>query len=498
MADSRETTAIDFSDLQGLLRFGHGKLKEAEFLLLTVADPAAARDWLRRAPVTTAETRQPPPVTALQVALSASGLRALGLDAALLAQFPQPFLAGMAGEDSRSRRLGDVGRNAPVNWAWGVPEPHVLLMLYAVPGGLADFKAGLLDSGFEAGFKVVRSLPSTSRGIEPFGFLDGVSEPVIDWEGRFPTALHSRLDYANMLAPGELVLGLPNEYQERTSRPLLGAGTRGSERLPPAPEAPDHRDFGLNGTFLVLRQLHQDVRAFWRFLDRAADGDPARRETLAAAMVGRHRDGRSLLPDGREIPGGSPGNSFTYDDDVDGRICPLGAHIRRANPRNGDHPPGVRGFLPWLLSTLGFRRRRDKLPGRHDLVASTRFHRLVRRGREYGPVLTPEEALQPGPDEERGILFVCLCADLVRQFEFVQNAWIASPKFDGLGEEADPLLGNRVPLPDGTPTDRFSLPRAAGSTERLRGLPPFVTVRGGAYFFMPGLRALRFIAAAGG
>lgn len=477
--------AVDFADVQGLARFGHGRLRDATFLLAEVTDPTAARAWLAAAPVTTAETRDPRPGTALQVALTAAGLRALGLDAAVLAQFPQAFLAGMAGEASRSRRLGDVGANAPEAWHWGVPEPHLLLMLYAEPGGLDALRAAVLGPAFDAGFRLRHTLPTaTARGIEPFGFADGVSEPVIDWDQTFTTELHHRLTYANLLAPGELLLGYPNEYGEIAARPLTH----------PADPAVPAVDLGLNGSFLVLRQLHQDVRAFWQHLDAAAGGVPAGREALATAMVGRRRDGTALIADGPAIPGGRAGNDFTYGADLDGHACPVGAHIRRANPRTGDHPPGVRGLWSWFLSTLGFRRRPDGLGGRHDLVASVRFHRLIRRGREYGPVLTPEEALLPGPDAERGILFVALCADIVRQFEFVQEAWLYGPAFDGLHAERDPLTAARTPLPDGTATDRYTIPRWTGLPDRLDGLPRFVTVRGGAYFFLPGLRALRAIA----
>lgn len=490
--------AVDFTDMQGLLRFGHGKLQAAEFSLLEVLDVAAARDWLQAAPVTTAEYLETPPRTALQLAISASGLRALGVEPEIVAGFPQPFLAGMAGEESRSRRLGDVGPNNPAGWQWGRPEPDILLMLYAEPGGLEAHKQDVLGAGFERAFKIMRSLPtSTSRGMEPFGFADGISEPKIDWEQGFTTELHRRLDYANLLAPGELVLGYPNEYQEVTPRPLVEPKAPGAETLPTALDAPHRRDLGINGSFLVLRQLQQDVRGFWQFVDRASGHDPAKREALATAMVGRRRDGTPLVEDERDIPGGRRGNNFTFDSDVDGRVCPVGAHIRRANPRTGDHPPGVEGFWSWLLSTLGFRRRQDGLQGRHDLVASTRFHRLIRRGREYGSAISPEDALQPGSEAERGLHFICLCANLVRQFEFVQNAWIASSRFDGLRGEADPLLGNREAAEGGIATDGFSMPQPSGVTERLDGLPPFVTVQGGAYFFLPGIRALRFIASRG-
>lgn len=500
MATAMQRTAdIDFADVQGLVRFGHGKLKAAEFMLLEVADAAAARAWLKDAPVTTAEKLKEPPTTALQVAFTAGGLRALGVEEAIVAEFPQPYLAGMAGDESRSRRLGDQGPNDPACWLWGRPEPHVLLLLYAESGGLEAFKTSVRGDAFERGFREMHRLPEgASRGTEPFGFADGLSEPVVDWEGSFPTDQHRRLDYANMVSPGEMLLGYSDEYQEIGPRPLVDPQTPGAEQLPEAADVAGRRDLGRNGTFLVLRQLQQDVRGFWQYLDRVAGGDAQKREALATAMVGRHRDGRGLIVEERDIPGGKPGNNFTFDHDIDGYACPIGSHIRRANPRTGDHPPGVTGFWSWLLSTAGFRRRRDGLKGRHDLVASSRFHRLARRGRAYGKELSLEEALAPGSDEEQGLLFVCLCADLVRQFEFVQEAWIAGEKFNGLDGERDPLIGNREPLADGKATDHFSIPRLTGVTGRVEGLPQFVTVRGGAYFFMPGIRALHFIASRGG
>jgi hypothetical protein len=154
--------AIDFADMQGLVRFGHGKLKAAEFLLLDIADPAAARAWLAAAPVTTAEKLDAPPATALQLAFTAAGLRALGVEADIVDQFPQPFLAGMAGEDSRSRRLGDIAGNDPSHWHWGRPEPHLIVLLYAEPGQLNAFKAGVTGEHFDRAFTVVRILPKTT------------------------------------------------------------------------------------------------------------------------------------------------------------------------------------------------------------------------------------------------------------------------------------------------------------------------------------------------
>jgi len=216
-------------------------------------------------------------------------------------------------------------------------------------------------------------------------------------------------------------------------------------------------------------------------------------------MIGRKMDGTALLPTSAEpIPGTDPRylsqNEFTYLSDRDGIRCPLGAHIRRANPRNADLPPGSTSLLDRVLHKLGFGNRNF----RDDVIASTRFHRILRRGREYGPPLPPEEAIGDAPDKgEHGIHFICIVANILRQFEFVQNAWIVGTKFDALTEESDPLLGNREAVPGCPFTNTFSIPQASGVRTRITNLPQFVTVRGGAYFFLPSLSALRYFANAG-
>ena len=223
-----------------------------------------------------------------------------------------------------------------------------------------------------------------------------------------------------------------------------------------------------------------------------ANGWP-RRWSVAA------RNGKPLVGLTQEAIAGNAGspqpdlNAFTYRSDPQGLRCPLGAHVRRANPRNADLPPGEPGILSWLKRTLGF----DAEALEQDFVASTRFHRLLRRGREYGPEVPLAQALAGAPGgAESGLHFICLGGNIARQFEFVQSAWIMGTKFDGLTGESDPLLGHRLPGPDATPTDGFSMPQADGPDRRLTGLPQFVTVLGGAYFFLPGIRALRYLATA--
>jgi deferrochelatase/peroxidase EfeB len=132
-------------------------------------------------------------------------------------------------------------------------------------------------------------------------------------------------------------------------------------------------------------------------------------------------------------------------------------------------------------------------------MSSVRFHRILRRGREYGAGLSPSDALAPAPpnDPERGLHFICLNANISRQFEFLQNAWIMNTKFSGMTGESDPLLGNREPRPGCPTTDDFVIQKADGLPRRVSRLPQFVTVRGGAYFFLPSLRALRYFADAG-
>jgi deferrochelatase/peroxidase EfeB len=502
----------DFGDIQGLVRFGHRHLKSAQFVLAHVADPIAARRWLaaKAAPpmgavdplaVTTAVKIELPDA-ALQVAFTHHGLVKLGVSLSVLKDFASEFRFGMS-EKNRARRLGDVGRNDPACWDWGGAGnvPHVLVMLYARPCKFdalaADLESQLLASGF-SNLKIRTT--HDMHDVEPFGFADGISQPEIDWAREKPVRSRITTDYTNMAALGEFLLGYPNEYGKYTDRPLLDPHDDPKGILPLAEDRPGKRDFGRNGTFLVVRDLQQHVRRFWQFIDREAGPTPHQRAILAHSMVGRTIAGDPIVRlRERPIPGVGRDtqdvwyNQFTFEDDPAGTTCPFGAHVRRANPRNPDVPYGSDNFAIRLLRLIGFDGR-----GPHDGVpASTRFHRILRRGREYGTRLTPEEAIASDAQDdvdERGLRFMCLNASILRQFEFVQSSWLASSKFDALTGESDPLVGNRLPLANGSVTDGFTLPREGGLPRHLCGLQQFVTVRGGAYFFLPGMSALRYIA----
>lgn len=488
--------SVEFEAIQGIVRFGYGKLTESCFLLATIKDADQARLWLDTAPVANAVIRSEAPQTALQVAFTYEGLRNLGCSTELLSQFSTEFKVGLD-DSARARLLGDVGDSSPDQWLWGSKSNHadVLFMLYARPATLETWKGSILTPQWDAAFEVVTELKTSNLdGVEPFGFTDGVSQPEVDWErSRVPRQIEDA--YTNRICLGEVLLGYPNEYNHYTDRPLLPLDSASAEVLPIAEEQADMRDFGRNGSYLVLRTLEQDVEEFWRFVREHTDDDEAA-ETMAAAMVGRRKDGSPLAaPSSHIIPGVDRNdfhNQFDFSSDPDAVKCPFGAHIRRANPRNGDLPsPPVTGITRFLtLLGLGHKTLHS------DAKASSRFHRILRRGREYAgsPVLPPSS----DQDKGKGLHFMCLNTNLARQFEFLQSAWLMSTKFDALTDESDPLIGSRETIEGAAPSNCFSLAGTRfGERKTVEGLPRFVRVRGGAYFFLPSLASLRYLASVG-
>src|SRR5262249_52961097 len=154
--------------------------------------------------------------------------------------------SGMAGDESRSRRLGDVGASDPNRWQWGGPGrvPHVLVMLYGEPTLLDGWKQTIKGAQWAGALRELACL-STSHldGVEPFGFADGISQPTLDWEQqRRPGG--DDVQFGNVLALGEFLLGYPNEYTKYTECPLVAATEDPYNILAEAGDS-SHRDFGL-------------------------------------------------------------------------------------------------------------------------------------------------------------------------------------------------------------------------------------------------------------
>jgi deferrochelatase/peroxidase EfeB len=462
----------ELDDIAALVRTGFGDLGGAAYLLLRIADPARARAWLAGQRVASAADLAAGHLDqALQIAFTARGLAALGIEGERIETFAPEFLDGIAGDERRSSRLGDIGANAPARWQWGsgAREPDVMLLLFARAGTIEAWSDSIADAAAQHGLERIERLlsivPDKPDGPrrEPFGFADGVSQPQLDWDGTVAAKGAANRNYRNRIAAGEVLLGHGNEYGF-------------------VPDFPEVSGLGRNGTYLVFRQISQDVDGFWRAMAAQAGAEGA--VQLAERCIGRGLDGAPLAG-----LGAGDEEDFTFAGDPDGRICPIGAHIRRANPRSGDDPHGDRGTVANLLATLGF-----KGSPREDAVAPARFHRILRRGRPYGALRTAHEALSGAASPEpSGLYFICLNASLVRQFEFVQSAWLMSPAFAGLGGEQDLVVGHREPFPAGCPVDSFRYHDASGEPRLWPAVPRFARVEGGAYFFLPGMTGLRRI-----
>ncbi len=476
---------LELDDMQGLVARAYGHLPLARYLLCRIVEPAAARAWLGRlAREVFPADRAKEDAVAVNVAVTWRGLHQLGLSDDALATFPRALQEGMV-TPHRSRILGDLGDSDPSRWRWGGTNNDnggsagidLLIMLFAPTEEVLTTDLAARRAAFAAGGALEEVVePMNGRlmgGYEHFGFADGVSQPILKgWPRRTgsehppapPPARFSDVE------PGEIVLGYNDNFGKPAHGPTV-ADAGPARRLPWAPWAKGRRDLGRNGSFLVFRQLAQDVPAFRRAVEAASEATAVRDKgltpaQLGAKMVGRWASGAPIVLYPDADPGHAGSNDFGYhDDDQFGRrSCPVGAHVRRANPRDSSQHSPAEG----LMTTLN--------------------HRILRRGRPYGlPFVDPPT--QPGEEAkaERGLLFVCLNTDIERQFEFVQHTWVENPYFGGQYGEVDPLIGTQPPG-----GGAFTIP-ADPVRRRVSGLPSFVTTRGGAYFFLPGIKALRYL-----
>ncbi len=482
--------ALETSDIQGLVLSGYAHLPYAKYVLLRIDKPDEVRTWLAEQIPLVTDARPSPRGNhpAVNVAFTHSGMRALGLPENVLEGFPLPFQEGMAPAElkHRSRALGDVGQNDPADWYWGGTNNtrvDLLVMVYAKTETEAARVADECLARLDATKAVARCLePELSGELLPdpkrkspagrklfrehFGFADGISQPEIEGTYRAANRVTER-GSQHLVKPGEFLLGYT--AGDGTVNPGIPIDARlDSHALLPQADSgagPDLREFGRNGTYLVFRHLEQHVQEFNDFVASAsgASTSPQDAEEFAARLVGRHRDGMPLIATDSDS---AHTNEFTFAGDPHGFACPVGSHIRRANPR-------------------------DSLVA--DAAAALRTanrHRLLRRGRPYVRPHRPGAARQNG--DERGMLFICLNGDIERQFEFVQQNWVNNSVFGGLGSEQDGLV--RAP---GDEPGCFTV-QSASVRQRTLDIPKFVTVRGGAYFFLPGLATIRYLATLNG
>lgn len=507
---------LESDEIQSLVFTGFGKLRHSTALLIRFGEQADDnRKWLRNLTgfrnatpdksllfemdevrerrlgrVTFGEAERFG--TAVSLGLSAEGLRVLEMPASHPERgfnaLPGPFAFGMT---NRARRLGDDGEEAPQNWRWRDAEDgavHAILLLYAADEeGLARLAALHRRFAERAGVSVVDEVPTTAlpqngHAYDHFGFRDGIVQPVI--AGTAKAALN-RVP-SDIIPPGEMVLGYANAQGYLTPGIPVDKADDPFDRLPEMPREPQRyprfggdegargpRDFGRNGAFLAVRQLEQHVVRFSEAMEAAANqihenypelpsllGHDVDANWVAARLVGRWKNGAPLMRNPLEPDRKGPELPMLFGaDDPSGLQCPLGAHVRRANPRDS--------FEPGDPTELGIVNR----------------HRLVRRGRSY------ERPASDGGAPEQGLLFMAVCEDLERQFEFVQRSWLDSPVFHDLDRENDPIVGR---CPAGHKRS-FRIPTSSGPIQ-VDGLPQFVTLRAGGYFFLPSRSAMLWLA----
>lgn len=383
-----------------------------------------------------------------------------------------------------------------------------------------------------------------SSGKEPFGFRDGISNPWIEGTryseningmkvsplGITTTVIKTirngkettiGLEGDPVIKTGEFILGYENEYDQLPQTPLVWdtqADLPGFEDFND-PDFSGIKDFGRNGSYLVYRKMAQNVAGFWSQIaenTRRSDGslDPQTMTWAGAKFVGRWPSGVPLVmsPDkdnpergnkAEDTQNNSLVNSFHYIkqkdgdpfDDENAFRCPVGSHLRRANPRDS------------LIDDKDEKNR----------FKNVNRHRIMRRSASFGQLadhqvdrdyftkngapteITYNQAQGEIDPDGVGIHFFGVNASIQQQFEFIQQAWNIDPRFNGMYDNKDPIVGNNA-KPDWKdaenhdPGNNMTIPREADFRLQIENLAQFVTIKGGAYFFLPSIRALKYLA----
>lgn len=456
--------SIDLGDVQANLIRGIGA-RRALHLALQVGDPAAARQFIG---AITGSDRSVPQVSdarpwkqktespcRLTVGITHDGLQALGVERDVLARFPAAFRQGPS-DWMRAAALGDHGDSGPQHWVLGAPWQvvHLLVSLYGYAGEKAQARfeteaRSLRKALDQYALQVVHEQEACvpADGREHFGYRDGISQPRI----------------AGL--PGSKPAGKDVQPEARAGEFLLGRGyigIYGGCSLGTMPEA-----LCTNASFAVVRMLAQDVKAFDDLLVKGADACKKSKEWVAAKLMGRYRDGRPLTQPADGPEPSADHNTFDYapsgrfpavENDHRGLVCPAGAHIRRMNPRHA------------------------------RVSGEPHSHRVLRRGMPYGPSRDQDPALE----QERGLYGIFVCADIERQFEFLQRVWANGDiAASGIRGTQDPIIGAQD-LPGAEGVGCFRIPTKTG--ELALQVPRLVTTRGSLYLLMPGLTGLKHLA----
>jgi Dyp-type peroxidase family len=412
-------------------------------VLLHVDDARAGRALLRRlAPhVDSAAEWWKASNAWLAVAISYAGLQALAVPEDSLQSFPEAFRAGMA---ARARELRDQGINDPKNWElpFGTGQVHIGLSAFSDSAEKWQQVVAVAREQYEtlSGVTVLQTQDFGQQpdDLNPLGYKDGIDQPPIEGIGVAPLP-----GQGQPIKAGEFILGYPGE----AGVPL---------------QMPQPVILGRNGTYVGLRKYQSRVGAFNRFL-HANGQTEEQRELLAAKLVGRWRSGAplTLAPDADDATlGADPrrNNDFGYANDPHGRQVPLGSHIRRMNPRDTE------------LARL----------------TDVKLHRIIRRGTTYGPPYDPNAVSMEADEVPRGAYFLFISAKAMATMEFLQGEWVNDGNFVRLGDERDPIIG--LQKESGT----FTIPQEP-VRRRIHGIETFNVLRGGEYFFMPSLSALRWL-----
>ena len=494
-------TTIELPEVQGFLVSDYDKLGFAQYLLLNVKDAPKAKEWLNNIVPSVANATTNPDKNCLNIGFTNLGLLALGMNHENLNGFSNEFREGMT-TTHRKRLLGDFNENSPQLWDWGGrnkckgtcicddkicettefgninshEEVHIMAMLFAADENTLKAESEALKQNAEnSGLNIIKILDGhmLEDNKEHFGFRDGISQPFIKGSGIVGPE-------NNTVATGEFIMGYKNNYNVFPQSPFIHSSQGDVNILPADSEGSGHKDLGKNGSYLVFRQMEQDMGKFWNFINESSNNeDGSINENasikLASKMVGRWPSGAPLA----KFPDKDPGvlsndDEISYaKDDQEGMKCPFGSHLRRLNPRDSFEDNGPKKSI--------------QLSNRH---------RIIRRARHFGSKEVSSPTKQDNSTSS-GLHFMCFNADISRQFEFIQYSWANNPRVSELYDDPDPLIGvtnspNNVHKHQNE-NNVFTIPEKPVN-RKVKGIQRFVKIKGGAYFFYPSITAIKYLA----